>query len=334
VRTGEAGRGRQVTTSTVSTAITAVGQTIALAVGQNPTKLMGSDKLIPRLAQTLDGWRKDDPPTAKKLPVESDVPEQLCKVGTSEGASQLEAAVGDLTLIAFYYLLRVGEYTCKGTRNSTKQTVQFKLEDVTFFHSENGTLRQLPRNASPELIMSAHSATLKLDNQKNGWKGVCVHQEHNGEMVLCPVRALGRRYLHIRAHSSDPRTFLSAYFDKGKRFDVTDRNVSAALKVAALILDYPSRGFPIDRIDTHSLRSGGANALSLAGYSDRQIQKMGRWKGSTFKEYIREELHVFSEGMSTRMKTHFKFVNISGGAYHDVTTAVISTDYNVNAAAA
>jgi hypothetical protein len=266
--------------------------------------------------------------------VEADVPEHVCKVGIAPGASTLEAAVGDLTLITFYYLLLMGEYTCKGTRNSSKQTVQFKVEDVTFFQSHNGSLQQLPRGASPDQIMSAHSATLKLDNQKNGWKGVCTHQEHNGEPVACPVRALGRRYRHIREHASDPRTLLSAYYNKGIRYDVTDCNISATLKVAALILDYPSRGFPIERIDTHSLRSGGANALSLAGYTDRQIQKMGRWRGSTFKEYIREELHVFSEGMSTHMKKHFKFVNIAGGVYHDVTTAVLSMDYNVNAAAA
>jgi hypothetical protein len=81
VRTGDAGRGRRVTTATVSTALTAVGQTIALATGHNPTKLVGSDKLIPRLAQMLDGWQKQDPPTSKKLPVEADVPEYLCQVG-------------------------------------------------------------------------------------------------------------------------------------------------------------------------------------------------------------------------------------------------------------
>jgi hypothetical protein len=32
--------------------------------------------------------------------------------------------------------------------------------------------------------LSADSATLKLDNQKNGWKGVCVHQEKNGEGLV------------------------------------------------------------------------------------------------------------------------------------------------------
>ena len=53
-----------------------------------------------------------------------------------------------------------------------------------------------------------------------------------------------------------------------------------------------------------------------------------------FKEYIREELHVFSKGMSNDMKQHFRFVNISGGAYHDITNTVIAMDYTVNAAAA
>jgi hypothetical protein len=281
----------------------------------------------------LDGWRKADPPSEKKLPVEADVPEYLGYFGNTVSATPLEAAVGDLTLIAFYYLLRVGEYTCKGVRNNTKQTVQFRVQDVTFFSHFNGQLRQLPRDAPEDLIMSAHSATLTLDNQKNGWKGVCIHQEHNGDSITCPVRALGRRVHHIRANSKHPATFLSAYFMDGKRWDVTDRNISAALKGAALALEYPSRGFPIERIDTHSLRSGGANALSLAGYSDRQIQKMGRWKGATFKEYIREELHTFSQGMSRHMKQHFRFVNIAGGAYYDVTETVLAMDYNINAAA-
>jgi hypothetical protein len=124
--------------------------------------------------------------------------------------------------------------------------------------------------------MFAHSATFKLDNQKNDWKGVCIHQEHNGEDLACPVHTLGRRYLHIISHTSDPTTFLSSYFCQKGQFDVTDCNISAALKLAALVLAYPSRGFPIEQIDTHSLQSGGANTLSLAEYSDRKIQKMGR----------------------------------------------------------
>ena len=281
---------------------------------------MGSDKLLPRLQQTYDGWRKEDPPTTKMLPVESDVPEWLVSRGAVEGATELDKAVGDLSMIAFYYLLRVGEYTIKGTRNETKQTVQFKLEDVTFFRkNSSGKLCCLPRGAQDHLVMTADGATLKLDNQKNGWKGVCVYHETNGDPINCPVRALGRRLIQIRKGGGHGKTFLSAYFVGTQRFDVTAENISQALKGAARALGYPaSKGIPIDRINTHSLRSGGANALALSGYTDTQIQKMGRWRGATFKEYIREELAVYSEKMSRDMRTKFGFVNIAGNAFHDI----------------
>ena len=50
--------------------------------------------------------------------------------------------------------------------------------------------------------------------------------------------------------------------------------MSAALKFVTTKLNYPSlKGIPIDRVDTHSLRSVGANALSVAGYRNIDIQK-------------------------------------------------------------
>ncbi len=74
----------------------------------------------------LDGYRKEDPATIKKLPVQADVPELLVSTAYEGGGTEMDKAAADLTMIAFYYLLRVEEYTVKGLRNSTKQTVQFK----------------------------------------------------------------------------------------------------------------------------------------------------------------------------------------------------------------
>ena len=57
---------------------------------------------------------------------------------------------------------------------------------------------------------------------------------------------------------------------------------------------------------------------------------MGIWRGETFKEYIREELHCFVEGMLTAMKQNFEFVNIGGGAYSelvDVNRTTVVSDY-------
>jgi hypothetical protein len=130
-------------------------------------------------------------------------------------------------MVAFYYLLQGGEYTVKGLWNNTKQMVQFKYKDVTFFKKNNrGELRCLPRDAPAHLISSDDGAKLKLDNQKNGWKGVCVYHESNGKAWHCSVRALARRHIHLRDNGADTKTFLLAYYDdKGQRGDITNKDV-------------------------------------------------------------------------------------------------------------
>src|SRR5882724_9884023 len=50
-----------------------------------------------------------------------------------------------------------------------------------------------------------------------------------------------------------------------------------------------------NEVSGHSLRSGGATALALAGVNDDSIQAMGRWSSDTFRIYIRKHpviLHV------------------------------------------
>jgi hypothetical protein len=121
--------------------------------------------------------------------------------------------------------------------------------------------------------------------------------------------------VHLRSHGATNRTIISAYYYGGKHFDNTADHISVALKLAARVLEYPIlKGIPIEQINTHSLRSGGANALALSGYSDTQIQTMGQWSGATFKEYVRNKLACFSTGMSSDMKKKCGFVNVSGNA--------------------
>ena len=157
-----------------------------------------------------------------------------------------------------------------------------------------------------------------------------MSQHDNGLGEKSPTVAIAQRYVHIRKHTSDKKELLSAYFVDGKRKDVKDSDIRAALKIAAAALDYEgTRGIPTSKIDTHSLRVGGANALSLNGYSVEHIQKMGRWRSNTFLEYIRESLSDFSEGMSKAMRKTFGFVSLEAGVVEDVTDAVVAMDYNV-----
>ena len=56
----------------------------------------------------MEGWKKEDPPTKKNLPMGIDVPEFLAELGMEEYATEMVKSVGDCAIIAFYYFLRVG----------------------------------------------------------------------------------------------------------------------------------------------------------------------------------------------------------------------------------
>ena len=114
-RTGYYGRGKQVASGTVASALTAIGKKISLAHNVNPLKESGGKGFVPRIQEMLEGWGKDDPATTKMLPVEADVPEWVCKLALDPGASEQLRATADSMLYAFYFLLRIGEYTKKGS---------------------------------------------------------------------------------------------------------------------------------------------------------------------------------------------------------------------------
>jgi hypothetical protein len=87
---------------------------IDLACNYNPTKVTGSEKFVPALQVMLDGYSKLDPPTRKMLPIKADVPNLLVEMGYGKGGTAHTKSIDDLSMIAFYYLLCVGEYTVKG----------------------------------------------------------------------------------------------------------------------------------------------------------------------------------------------------------------------------
>ena len=77
--------------------------------------------------------------------------------------------------------------------------------------------------------MEAAGATLRLRDQKNGWKNVCIHQQHNGNKYHCPVRALANIIINIRSFTNDTDTYLSTYRDK-KAKNVTDKDMRKGIK--------------------------------------------------------------------------------------------------------
>ena len=102
----------------------------------NLLKAYGSKNYHHPIEVISDEWKKEDPPTMKKLPIEADIPEHPVQMAMETDASKGQKAIANLTLIAFYYLPQEGEYVCRQRRDDEKQTVQFRIKDVTFFQMQ------------------------------------------------------------------------------------------------------------------------------------------------------------------------------------------------------
>jgi hypothetical protein len=89
-------------------ALSVIGKMISLGIGIDPTNVYGHKDFVPCLSQMIEGC-KSRPKNTNLLPIKVDVPQLLAEQGLTEGASPLVSAVGDLTLIAFYSLLRIGK---------------------------------------------------------------------------------------------------------------------------------------------------------------------------------------------------------------------------------
>ena len=172
-----------------------------------------------------------------------------------DDAGEGRKAIADLTLITFYFLLRVGEYRCKQRRNDETQTLQFREQDVTFSKQDKkGRLTQANRKTTAEEITKADSCNLKILQQKNGWRGVCINHHSNDDLIMCPVIAIGCHCGHIAVNKYKPETFLSTYWVDGNKYDVTDAGIRSALKHTRGVLNYPElKGIPINPIDTYQL---------------------------------------------------------------------------------
>ncbi len=218
-------------------------------------------------------------------------------------------AIGELVLIAFYFLLRVGEYTY---HNTQRRTQQFRLGDMKFFAKDQQILPEsLEKNADRITLVS-----LTIENQKNGRKGDILshHALRKGDTTCCPVKAVVARAVDMVRMKATEATLICAYRDSTALpwQQVRSSHIVDAVKDAVKALRLTGKaGFKLSRIGSHSLRAGGAMALYLNKKSALEIQRAGRWTSNTFLEYIHSQLDVSSQGLAQAMANDIPFMNMA-----------------------
>ena len=310
VRKGSYGRGNTIKVPSVANALAAISTTIELA-GFNSPLYKAEGAYIEPVARAVEGWRRQDPASVPQLAVPVAVPNRMHAKALQQG-SLFQQTVADLGLIAFYYLLRVGEYT-EGTTSTTpatnarKRTVNFRVKDVGFFKDN----KILPRSSSLETLLTADSCTLKITNQKNGRMGQTIHQEALPEKATCPIKALARRVHHILSNKGSTSSPICRFRKNNKWETIKPKDMIQGVRAAVLDLQLEKVGIAPDLVGVHSLRAGGAMAMKLTGHSDTTIMKHGRWRSLTFLEYIHNQIGHLSVNLSARMSETLPFTNIA-----------------------
>ena len=119
----------------------------------------------------------------------------------------------------------------------------------------------------------------------------------------CPVTAAAQRYIHLRTHEADPIASICSYHTTlhSPPSSISSRHITATLRLEANKIGFQTLGFYPHEIGSHSLRSGGAMTLHLAGISEHTIKIIGRWRSDAFLIYLQGQIASFTTGVASAM---------------------------------
>ena len=209
------------------------------------------------ISKLKEGCRRLHPQSDRRLPLTPTLLERIINSLPLLCCSQFEGLLfRSAFLMAFFGFLRVSEFTCK-SKNAISDKV-LALCDVSI--DSNGKMLNL-RIRYSKTDQRGASTTLTLFDSD--------HQ------ILSPVKAL-RDYLLVRPQIHGP---LFVHFNGEPLLSF---QFSRVLKESVKFI-----GLNPENFSSHSFRIGAATAAALGGLSEEEIKKLGRWKSSAYRSYIR-----------------------------------------------
>lgn len=267
-----------------------VAQTF-LSVGAKDPRKDSSNTIDFRLQRMIAAWKKEDPPPHRVKPVPIKVINNIAFIA-DHSTDPHTRAIADMIIIAFFFLLRPGEYT-----STPSDTQPFKFKDLQLLFGGN----RLNIATAPDTVLKAATfATLTFDLQKNGVRGEVVGHGLSGHPTVCPVKALARRAIHLRQHHAPPITPIASFHHNNTWMPVTPADISRTLRNAVAFLG-PSLGFLPNEVSARCLRAAGANALLNAKVEPEIISLLGRWRSDTMLRYLTVQSSSLMKAYSRKM---------------------------------
>ena len=243
-------------------------------------------------------YKKEDPPPHRVKPIPISVIRHVLGVDMAIDKPNTNA-IARMIVLAFFFLLRPGEYTAGPSTTSS-----FTLADVQLFI---GDIRLDIKTASVATLLRAAFCILEFTNKKNGVRWKVIGLGRSGSTTLCPVRVIVARVIHLRTHNAPAAAPLSHYFHKGKWNWVKPADITLMLRNAVAIMGH-SVGFNKEDISARSLRAAGAMSLLCANIDHDRIKLVGRWRSDEMLRY----LHV----QASPVMRHFAKAMIADGDFN------------------
>lgn len=283
---------QQVRSRTVEDALRSVGQAFT-SVGSLDPRKDSRGSIDFRLQRQLACYKKQDPPPNRVKPIPVQLLRQVMTTALSAQSAFCQS-VADMICLAFFFLLRPGEYT--GTKS---ESTPFRLCDTQLFI---GPVRLNLETATDTELLSATFGSLTFTTQKNGVRGEVIGLAHSGDPHFSPTTALARRIIHLRSHQAPLTTPLASYYDATSQLlkPVKPADITSTLRTATDILG-PLLGFLSKDISARSLRASGAMALLCAQVDSDIIRLLGRWRSDEMLRYLHLQAEPIMRDFSSRM---------------------------------
>jgi hypothetical protein len=284
---------------TVENYLRSVGQGFASVGAPDPRHQVGTNLTDFRLYRQLRCYAKQDPPSTRVKPLPLAILHNVRELAALHG-DQISLAVADLSYMAFFWLLRPGEY-CSSTESHP-----FRLCDVQLFI---GNARLDPLTCDLADLDRITFVTLTFTTQKNGVRGEIIGHARSGHIYACPVISVVNRVRYLRLHGAPNEAPLCVVRSArtNKWCTISSKLVTETIRTSASILG-PQLGFNASDVSARSCRAGGAMALLCGRVDTSIIQLVGRWRSDVMLRYLHLQAGALMSNLSGTM--------LQAGAFH------------------
>jgi hypothetical protein len=234
----------------------------------------------PRLWMAIKGLERRRGPARRKLPT---TPGMLRWIRTQlrPESRPNDAVLWCGLMLAFFYLMRVGEYAHSGHWDRQKVLTPSDLK------GQAGGCAVAHYKEADELLLRFKSS--KADQEGAG----ATRNHYRTHEELCPVEAVELLEKHLgHRMRNEPHEPLLRWEDGTP---LTREHIQAILERSAVACDLPA-----DRFRSHSLRIGGATALYHIYHDVEIIKRYGRWTSGAFQGYL-WDANETAQGVAAKM---------------------------------